>query len=85
MATELVGAIAERSLIEQPMPAFGDRRRHCRDMRALARTTIDDAPTLPVRCASEKCEAALMFVDERTGRVVRIDRVATIPGPGSPW
>jgi hypothetical protein len=79
---ELSGAMAEQALLEHPGRAFGDWRRHFRDVRVVARTTIDGSPTLLVRCVPPTCEAVLMSVDEASGRVVGIDRVVTLPGLG---
>ncbi|MFO0828831.1 MAG: serine hydrolase domain-containing protein [Phycisphaerales bacterium] len=82
-AQEVTGILREQSLLEHPGRAFGDWRAWYRAVEVVARVQVDGAPHLIVRCVAELQPSTCMIVDEGSGRVVGMERIATIPGLGA--
>lgn len=79
---ELKGVAGQQNLLENPAWTFADWRPHYASVNVVARRTLDDRPTLVVRCIPSIAYPATMLVDEETGKLVGQERLAIIPGLG---
>ncbi|MEM7049111.1 MAG: serine hydrolase domain-containing protein [Acidobacteriota bacterium] len=80
--SKLRGARLEQALHDHMAVRFGDWTQSYEDVEVLKRIQHEDESILLVRVVPQQAPGATMFIDEATGRVVRTDSLAIIPGIG---
>lgn len=79
---ELEGTRLEQALLERLTARFGDWRDTHESVQVLKRIQLDDKPVLMVRVVPRESPGSTMFVDEASGRLIRIDGLVQLPGLG---
>lgn len=80
---ELTGELAAQMLFEQAYVSYGDWTKFGATATVLRRADVDGMPHLLVRIAPRNGLPQALWIDESTGRVVRADRFANVPGIGT--
>lgn len=80
---ELSGESAAQMLFETAYVVFGDWRKFGATATVLRREDLDGKPHWLVRLAPKNGLPLALWIDESTGRVVRLDSVTNVPGIGA--
>ncbi len=81
-ASEVEGARLEQARLEHPSVRFGDWSTHYQHVEVLKRVQLDGKAVLLVRLVPQEAPGSTMFVDEQTGRLIRTEGMAILPGLG---
>ncbi len=82
-ASEMTGTAAQAAIAEQAFVVFGDWIANGATVRVLREFDVDGQPSWMVHVALPGTHPCTMFVEKSTGRLIRQDRVADVPGAGA--
>ncbi len=79
---ELAGARLEEALLNRIPVLYGDWTEHYESVEVLKRIQAGGRSVLLVRVVPREAPGSTIFVDEASGRVLRVDSISQIPGLG---